>query len=238
MQSTTQLTYGQKKSMSWGQFIGSALFAFFGTGIISGLCILLPLTIYSEGVTDKKTIALYESLGNTANTFLQLLILLLFIYKYEPAKRLLSAAFNFQALKKVSTYVYLLLFFALNIVLNSFIITHLFPDATEQQSSALNLDILKQYRMLLIFGFAIFAPIFEELIFRGIILRFFSQRFPFWIAAIGTSLLFGIAHTYSPGVMLVTFIMGMLMAVLCKRTNSILPAMLFHMMNNTLAFLS
>ncbi|AIK38325.1 CAAX protease self-immunity family protein [Bacillus pseudomycoides] len=237
MQSTTQLTYGPKQSMSWLQFFGSSLFAFFGTGLLSGLFILLPLTIYSEGITNKKTIALYESLGNTASTLLQLLVLLLFIYKYEPVKKLLSSAFNFRALKKVSTYVYLTLFFALNIVLNSLISTHLFPDATTQQASALNLDVLKQYRILLIIGSAIFIPIFEEIIFRGIILRFFSERFPFWIAAIGTSLIFGVAHTYSLGVMLITFLMGLLMAILCKRTNSILPAMLFHIMNNTLAFL-
>ncbi|PEP65640.1 CPBP family intramembrane glutamic endopeptidase [Bacillus pseudomycoides] len=237
MQSTTQLTYGPKQSMSWLQFFGSSLFAFFGTGLLSGLFILLPLTIYSEGITNKKTIALYESLGNTASTLLQLLVLLLFIYKYEPVKKLLSSAFNFRALKKVSTYVYLTLFFALNIVLNSLISTHLFPDATAQQASALNLDVLKQYRILLIIGSAIFIPIFEEIIFRGIILRFFSERFPFWIAAIGTSLIFGVAHTYSLGVMLITFLMGLLMTILCKRTNSILPAMLFHIMNNTLAFL-
>ncbi|PEI91093.1 CPBP family intramembrane metalloprotease [Bacillus pseudomycoides] len=237
MQSTTQLTYSPKQSMSWLQFFGSSLFAFFGTGLLSGLFILLPLTIYSEGITNKKTIALYESLGNTASTLLQLLVLLLFIYKYKPVKILLSSAFNFEALKKVSTYVYLVLFFILNIVLNSLILTHLFPDATTQQASALNLDVLKQYQILLIIGFAIFTPIFEEIIFRGIILRFFSERFPFWIAAIGTSLIFGIAHTYSLGVMVATFLMGLLMAILCKRTNSILPAMLFHIMNNTLAFL-
>ncbi|EEL49022.1 MULTISPECIES: CPBP family intramembrane glutamic endopeptidase [Bacillus cereus group] len=237
MQSTTQLTYGPKHSMSWGQFIGSVLFAFFGTGLIT-LFIALPVTIYTSDLTNEKQIALYESIGNTASTLLQLLVLLLFISKYEPAKNLLSSAFNFRALKKLSTYIYLLLFYALNIVLNSLILTHLFPDATTQQASALNLDVLKQYRILLIIGSAIFIPIFEEIIFRGIILRFFSERFPFWIAAIGTSLLFGIAHTYSLGIMVATFLMGLLMAILCKRTNSIIPAILFHMMNNTLAFLS
>ncbi|HHK5537084.1 TPA: lysostaphin resistance A-like protein, partial [Bacillus mobilis] len=80
--------------------------------------------------------------------------------------------------------------------------------------------------------------IFEELIFRGFILRFFSERFPFWIAAIITSFFFGIAHTYSLGVMVITFFMGLLMAILCKKTKSIIPAMLFHIMNNVLAFLS
>ncbi|MCI0763953.1 type II CAAX endopeptidase family protein [Bacillus sp. TL12] len=237
MQPTTQLIETQKHSMSWGQFIASTLFAFFGTGLLT-LFIALPVTIYTSDLTDKKQIALYESIGNTASTLLQLLVLLLFIYKYEPAKNLLSSAFNFRALKKLSTYIYLILFFTINIALNSLILTHLFPDATTQQASALNLDVLKQYRILLIIGSAIFIPIFEEIIFRGIILRFFSERFPFWIAAIGTSLLFGIAHTYSLGVMVVTFLMGLLMAILCKRTNSIIPAILFHIMNNTLAFLS
>ena len=96
----------------------------------------------------------------------------------------------------------------------------------------------KQYQILLLLGFAILTPIFEELIFRGFILHFFSERFPFWIAAVLTSFFFGIAHTYSLGVMVITFFMGLLMAILCKKTKSILPAMLFHIINNTLAFFS
>ena len=90
------------------------------------------------------------------------------------------------------------------------------PRRNKAQSSALNLDVFKQYQILLLLGFAILTPIFEELIFRGFILRFFSERFPFWIAAIITSFFFGIAHTYSLGVMVITFFMGLLMAILCK----------------------
>ena len=91
------------------------------------------------------------------------------------------------------------------------------PRRNKAQSSALNLDVFKQYQILLLLGFAILTPIFEELIFRGFILRFFSERFPFWIAAIITSFFFGIAHTYSLGVMVITFFMGLLMAILCKK---------------------
>ncbi|MEH6888643.1 CPBP family intramembrane glutamic endopeptidase [Bacillus sp. JJ864] len=237
MQHSVQLTHDQNHSLSWGQFIGSVLFAFFGAKIINDLFISLPFMIYSAGISDKKTIALYSSLRNTGSTLLQLLILLLFIFKYEPLKKLLLPVFNFQALQKVRTYVYLFLFFALSIAINVFIISKLFPHATQEQDVALNLETLKQYKILLILGSAIFIPIFEELIFRGIILQFSQQRFPFWIAAIGSSFIFGIAHTYSLGVMVSAFMMGMFMAVLCKKTNSIMPAMLFHMMNNTLSFL-
>ncbi|MFD6507692.1 MULTISPECIES: CPBP family intramembrane glutamic endopeptidase [Bacillus] len=236
MQSTTQLPYEQKHSMSWGQFISSVLFAFFGTGLIT-LFLALPLMIYTAGLTNKKQIALYDSIANTTSIALQLGILLFFIFKYEPAKRLLLEAFNFRALKEWRTYIYLLLFFALNILLNFIMLNYVFQDATKQQSSALNLEVFNQYQTLLLIGFAILTPIFEELIFRGFILRFLSERFPFWIAAVLTSFFFGIAHTYSLGVMVITFFMGLLMAILCKKTNSIIPAMLFHIMNNMFAFL-
>lgn len=179
----------------------------------------MPLTIYTAGLTDKKQIALYESIANTASIILQLAVLLFFIFKFEPAKKLLLKSFNFKVLKEWRTYVYLLLFFAINIILNYILLNYVFQDATKQQSSALNLDVFKQYQILLLLGFAILTPIFEELIFRGFILRFFSERFPFWIAAIITSFFFGIAHTYSLGVMVITFFMGLLMAILCKKQN-------------------
>ena len=63
MQSATQLPHEQKYSMSWGQFISSVLFAFFGTGLIT-VFLALPLTIYTAGLTDKKQIALYKSIAN------------------------------------------------------------------------------------------------------------------------------------------------------------------------------
>ncbi|AXK20532.1 MULTISPECIES: CPBP family intramembrane glutamic endopeptidase [Bacillus] len=237
MQPTTQLPYEQKYSMSWGQFISSVLFAFFGTGLIT-VFLAMPLTIYTAGLENKKQIALYESIANTASIGLQLTVLLFFIFKFEPAKNLLLKSFNFKALKEWRTYVYLLLFFAISIVLNYIFLKYVFQDATKQQASALNLDVFEQYQILLLIGFAILTPIFEELIFRGFLLHFFSERFPFWIAAVLTSFFFGIAHTYSLGVMVITFFTGLLMAILCKKTKSIIPAMLFHIMNNMLAFLS
>lgn len=237
MQPATQLSNEQKYSMSWGQFISSILFAFFGTGLIT-VFLAMPLTIYTAGLENKKQIALYESIANTASIGLQLAVLLFFIFKFEPAKKLLLQSFNFTVLKKWRTYVYLLLFFAISIVLNYIFLKYVFQDATKQQASALNLDVFEQYQILLLIGFAILTPIFEELIFRGFLLHFFSERFPFWIAAVLTSFFFGIAHTYSLGVMVITFFTGLLMAILCKKTKSIIPAMLFHIMNNMLAFLS
>ncbi|EPC8422240.1 CPBP family intramembrane metalloprotease [Bacillus wiedmannii] len=223
--------------MSLSQFLFSLVFAIWGTGFLADLFIGLPTVIYTEGLTDPKQIALTKSLTTFGRHLFVLCILLILIYAYKPLRNLIVPTLNFTALKKVSTYIYIILFYGLYIVNDIFIISNLFPDAVKEQSSTLNLEMLKQYKLVLLLGTAIFVPIFEELIFRGIILHFLQQRFPFWIAALGSSFLFGIGHMYSTGVMFSMFILGLFMAILCKRTNSIIPAILLHMLNNTIALL-
>lgn len=173
MQSATQLSNEQKYSMSWGQFISSVLFAFFGTGLIT-VFLAMPLTIYTAGLTDKKQIALYESIVNTASIVLQLALLLFFIFKFEPAKKLLLKSFNFTALKEWRTYVYLLLFFMINIVLNYILLNYVFQDATKQQSSALNLDVFKQYQILLLLALPYSHPFLKSLF--SVVLYFASSQ--------------------------------------------------------------
>ncbi|PFE06901.1 CPBP family intramembrane glutamic endopeptidase [Bacillus cereus] len=223
--------------MSLSQFLFSLVFAIWGTGFLADLFIGLPTVIYTEGLTDPKQIALAKSLTTFGRHLFVLCILLILIYAYKPLRNLIVPTLNSTALKKVSTYIYIILFYGLYIVNDIFIISNLFPDAVKEQSSTLNLEMLKQYKLVLLLGTAIFVPIFEELIFRGIILHFLQQRFPFWIAALGSSFLFGIGHMYSTGVMFSMFILGLFMAILCKKTNSIIPAMLLHILNNTIALL-
>ncbi|MGG2932918.1 type II CAAX endopeptidase family protein [Bacillus pacificus] len=223
--------------MSLSQFLFSLVFAIWGTGFLADLFIGLPTVIYTEGLTDPNQIALTKSLTTFGKNLFVLCILLILIYAYKPLRNLIVPTLNFTALKKVSTYIYIILFYGLHIINDIFIINNIFPDAVKEQSSALDLEMLKQYKLLLLIGGAILVPIFEELIVRGIILHFLQQRFPFWIAALGSSFLFGIGHIYSTGVMFSMFIMGLFMAILCKKTKSIIPAILLHIMNNMLAFL-
>lgn len=223
--------------MSLSQFLFSLVFAIWGTGFLADLFIGLPTVIYTDGLTDPKQIALAKSLTTFGRHLFVLCILLILIYAYKPLRNLIVPTLNFTALKKVNTYIYIILFYGLHIVNDIFIINNIFPDAVKEQSSALDLEMLKQYKLLLLIGGAILVPIFEELIVRGIILHFLQQRFPFWIAVLGSSFLFGIGHIYSTGVMFSMFIMGLFMAILCKKTKSIIPAMLLHIINNMLAFL-
>lgn len=85
----------------------------------------------------------------------------------------------------------------------------------------------------------ILAPVCEEMVFRGAILRSLQKSFSkkmHWWPIVFSALIFGIAH----GHLLAgfhAFLVGLLLGWMYYRTNSILPGIIFHWMNNTVAFL-
>jgi len=85
--------------------------------------------------------------------------------------------------------------------------------------------------MTIIAGVA--APFYEEFFFRGMLFHWLRDRHGFWIGAVASSLLFGLAH-FDVVVGLGTFAMGMLSATAYHDTNSMWPSFLLHSVNNTL----
>jgi membrane protease YdiL (CAAX protease family) len=81
----------------------------------------------------------------------------------------------------------------------------------------------------------LWAPIFEELAFRGLLYPTLRLRLPPWPAALLSAALFGVAHGYGlPGFAAVTW-SGMIWALGYERTRSLLPGMLAHAASNLLA---
>ena len=80
---------------------------------------------------------------------------------------------------------------------------------------------------LMIFSVAVQAPVLEELLFRGVILRGFAKSLPQWVAMVASSLVFAIAHTNAASFMAV-FFLGMVFAWLYARTHTILAPMVLH----------
>jgi membrane protease YdiL (CAAX protease family) len=76
------------------------------------------------------------------------------------------------------------------------------------------------------------APVLEEMLFRGVILRSFLQQYPRWPAIVGTAVLFGVAHMniYQFGAGLV---LGLYVGWLYERTRSLLPCIALHACYNT-----
>jgi len=82
----------------------------------------------------------------------------------------------------------------------------------------------------------IFAPLFEEMLYRGIILRSFLQQFPRWIAILASAILFGAVHMNLYQFIGATLI-GCLLGFLYERTRSLAPCIVLHVLNNTMACL-
>jgi membrane protease YdiL (CAAX protease family) len=81
----------------------------------------------------------------------------------------------------------------------------------------------------------LWAPVFEELAFRGLLYPTLRLRLPPWPAALASAALFGVAHGYGlHGFAAVTW-SGMIWALGYERTRSLLPGMLAHAASNLLA---
>ncbi len=82
----------------------------------------------------------------------------------------------------------------------------------------------------------VLAPISEELFFRGL-LHTWGMKYlqKFWVRALISSTLFGLAHLDSAGVTLSAFIMGWVIAWMYERTQSILMPIVVHIATNSTA---
>lgn len=83
-----------------------------------------------------------------------------------------------------------------------------------------------------------FAPIFEELAFRGLLFAMLRRRFAFLPAAMISTSLFALAHGYSLIGFLSVFWSGFLWAWIYERTGSLIPGMVAHATNNLLMCLT
>lgn len=106
------------------------------------------------------------------------------------------------------------------------------PDAAKKTLAMLSDPSIPWYALVLVFGLA--PAICEELAFRGFIFSgFYDARKP-WIAIGLSSVLFGVMHMI-PHQVFNASLLGIVMGVFAWKSRSILPCMVFHFVNNTLA---
>ena len=117
-------------------------------------------------------------------------------------------------------------FLALNVLVQALIPFH--PD-----DSALEAAVLGAPLPILILVLGVAAPIAEELIFRGVLMPAFAQRFGTRIAIVVSALVFSLYHL-SPPQLIPAFISGLALGALATRTRSLVPGMIAHAANNLL----
>lgn len=89
--------------------------------------------------------------------------------------------------------------------------------------------------LLIVFG----AGISEELCFRGMLFSGLRERWPTLSAAFLSAVVFGVLHAFT-GISAVPPLIafGFILALLYEKTGSIVPGILLHMINNSLALLA
>ncbi len=87
----------------------------------------------------------------------------------------------------------------------------------------------------MILSLAVVAPLFEELLCRGVILESIRRKRGALMACFVSALIFGLMH-FEARSSLNAFVIGILLGYLYLRTNSIFAPMLLHSVNNILAY--
>lgn len=79
------------------------------------------------------------------------------------------------------------------------------------------------------------APVIEEFFFRGFILRAITDKYGIYWGSTITAFIFAISHMQIQSV-IPLFILGLIINGMVIRHKNILPAIAFHILNNTIAF--
>jgi uncharacterized protein len=79
------------------------------------------------------------------------------------------------------------------------------------------------------------APVAEEFFFRGFVFQAFRRSWGIWLAAPASGLIFGAVH-FDLDKLVPLAILGTALAFVFHRTRSLIPCILLHALNNTIAF--
>ena len=86
------------------------------------------------------------------------------------------------------------------------------------------------------FAVGLLAPLCEELVFRGAVLRALLRWTPrHWVAIAISALFFALIHV-NPAQMPHAFLAGLLLGWLYYRTDSVVPGIVLHWVNNSIAY--
>jgi peptide/nickel transport system substrate-binding protein len=115
---------------------------------------------------------------------------------------------------------------------------YLFP-SSEEVVRALQqlLGDLSRHPFLLVLAFAVTPGICEEVLFRGVLLYKLERQFGFWPSIVLTAVIFGAFH-FSRYRFVGPTLLGVVLAFVTLRANSIFPSMLIHSGYNAVIVLS
>ena len=186
--------------------------------------------------------AIFPIFDYNDDLFLILLLSLVLIFFIWALKGSTGLGKNFEKLFVAKTRNEILYVFAINLIF-AFIFTcfigwlDLFIGFTDPNWVSIididSVDISPSAFLLSAVGSIIFAPLLEELVFRGVIFNRLKIRIGIIPAMIVSSFIFAIGHDF--GGITSAFLFGMCMCILYLKTDNILVPMSVHFINNLVA---
>jgi len=114
----------------------------------------------------------------------------------------------------------------------SFVVSQLGPQPEGVKQVTEGIQGVKAFQTLAVLG--LLAPVAEELVFRGLLYGWLAGRWSNLVAFIVSSLAFAAAHT-EPLHILMVLPLGLWFGWLRWRTGSLIPTIVAHIINNTIA---
>ena len=192
---------------------------------------LIRLLLHSDLAADLSDFAFY--LSRLMLHFL--VVLLIFIVMVWSGKWQQINSRKFKVSYLFYSFLALLAFFVWN-----FIKFFLFPPTQNAISYQLDLPTFTGATAFLMYFFypVIAGPIFEEMIYRGLVMTALEKGKKWGLDVLGSATLFGILHISSHGWVLTDFFVymggGLIMAVLFRATKSIYWPIGLHIVNNAI----
>ena len=165
-----------------------------------------------------------------------LVILLVFIFMVGAGKWQQINSRKFKVSYLFYSFLALLAFFVWN-----FVTFFIFPSTQNEISYQLDLPTFTGATAFLMYFFypVIAGPIFEEMIYRGLVMTALEKGKKWGLDVLGSAALFGILHISSHGWVLTDFFVymggGLIMAVFFRVTKSIYWPIGLHIVNNAIA---
>lgn len=120
------------------------------------------------------------------------------------------------------------------------IVQQYLPKPQNQESLMNNLATLDSYfRYIVLLTMCLIAPIYEEVMFRFVVIKGFNKYFSSLHLVLLSAALFSLAHlrSFSPVDFLIFFVMGLIFATLYQYTQSLYYSISLHILWNSLPYI-
>lgn len=173
-----------------------------------------------------------QSIINFIGYNISMALIIWIVWRLKPAAGPEKKMMYFNRIPAILFVILLLLSLSLNVVLDPITTAIPMPEFIEELFA-----MLTKRDMWTFLTVGITGPILEEVLFRGLILDGFLNRYKPGKAIFWSAFLFGLFHL-NPWQFIPAFLIGLLLGYIYFKTRSLFPVILIHLVNNSFSYLT